>query len=156
MTPNPNTPEVNRMGAMSNAIVAIQAQIDAWNANLAADYKNKHDSWNINESNHPGMNGAEPQPPNAYVMGWDQDPTTGPGSVGPWGETPIYWPTPVQGTHPVCAPLPGPPKGIASMGSAFMQQFAGSPGPGPSPFNSSVPLFSNVTAPDGSRWLRIS
>ncbi len=149
--PNPNTDQVNQLAAMSNSLVAVQKQINDWNSSLIADYTVKHDNWVQTELNRPGTL-PEPQPPMAWVMGWAQDPTSGPGSLGIWGDTIIWWPTPIQGTHPVCAPLPGPPKTSPSQGSGFMQNFSGT-----SPFNNSVPMFSvQVAASDGGKWIRVS
>lgn len=150
MTPSPGSELAQ---ALSDSLSTANAQCAIWNANAIENYRVKHGVWAQSLLNHPELTQApEPQPPMAWVVGYVTDPTS---SVG------LQWATPVESTHLACPPLPVPaPIVNSSMGSSFMQHFAGATGTAlgmASPFNSSVPLYTvQVTAPDGSKFIRVA
>ena len=92
--------------ALANTLAAVQRQVQDWNENLKSNYLTAFDNWSQSVLAGRADNSNPPQPPKGYVVGHFTDPTTGPGRVGPYGETPIQWAYPAQGTDPVSSPLP--------------------------------------------------
>jgi len=163
MTPtnlDPGAPGNQLAQATSNTLAAVQLQVNQWNAQLIADYNIKHNNWSETEINHPGSQ-PEPMPPMAWVIGHFTDPTTGPGTVGVYGETPMQWATPMRSDHPVCAPLPGPVLNTAptpkTADGGLMGALVAEGGKAleASRFNASIPLVGQVTASDGTVWMRV-
>jgi hypothetical protein len=95
--------------AQANTLAAVQGQVVAWNNVLKSNYLTAFDNWSQSVLAGRTDNSNPPQPPKGYVVGYFTDPTTGPGSVGPYGDMPIQWAYPAQGTAPVCAMPPVPP-----------------------------------------------
>jgi hypothetical protein len=95
--------------AQANTLAAVQRQVQDWNNVLKSNYLTAFDNWSQSVLAGRADNSNPPQPPKAYVIGHFTDPTTGPGSVGPYGDMPIIWPYPAQGNDPVCPMPPVPP-----------------------------------------------
>lgn len=95
--------------ALANTLASVQQQVHDWNGKIKANYLTTFDNWSQSVVAGRADNSNPPKPPKAYVVGHFMDPTTGPGCVGPYGETPIYWPYPAEGTEAVCAMPPVPP-----------------------------------------------
>ena len=95
--------------ALANTLAAVQRQVQDWNEVLKSNYLTAFDNWSQSVLAGRTDNSNPPKPPNAYVVGQFTDPTTGPGSLGPYGDMPIQWAYPAQGTQPVCPMPPVPP-----------------------------------------------
>jgi hypothetical protein len=118
MTPTPNAAPndiVARFAATQLPAVQAQVlqhvteQIPDLNANLKSAYLTTFNNWLINwTAGRITDKSTAPVPPNGYVVGSFLDPTSGPGTIGPYGETPIYWAYPEIGKEPVCAQPPIP------------------------------------------------
>ena len=130
MTPNdPNTTTaISVIGptnllaqAQYNTANAASRLCAAWNSAAIADYHTKDENWFQNWLNHPDMAGPEPTPPMAYEVQYVMDPTSGPGTVGIYGDMPVMWAAPVVGKNPVCAPIPRPYSNIVPSGSPVSQ-----------------------------------
>jgi len=132
--------------AQANTLAAIKIQVTDLNKVLKDNYLTGFNNWAQTVIAGRPANGDPPKPPNAFVVGYFTDPTTGPGSGGFYGDTPYQWAYPATGTAPVCAmpPLPTvvPP-----------------PPPLPEPENirnvplgDTTPVGMTVTAPDGVKW----
>jgi hypothetical protein len=89
--------------AISNTLSAVQAQVSNLNAALKSNYLTTFANWaqSVLAGRVPNTN--PPQPPNGYVVSFFNDPTTGPGSFGPYGDQIVQWPYPAIGTDPVCS-----------------------------------------------------
>ena len=98
--------------AQANTLAAVQVQVDNMNAALKANYMTAFNNWAQSVLAGRIDNTNPPQPPMGYVVGYFNDPTTGPGSIGPYGDTVIQWAYPMASTTPVCQqpPLPQTPK----------------------------------------------
>jgi hypothetical protein len=81
-------------------------------------------------------------------VGYFDDPTSGPGSKSPYGDTVVQWAYPAFGTAPVCAqpaipdvpppfvaPVPPEPENILNV-----------------PAGDTIPVGQTIDAPDGTRW----
>src|SRR5258708_7165979 len=92
----------NLAAAQANTLSAITQQVTDLNNNLKNNYLTAFNNWlgNYTAGRINGQSTA-PQPPNGYVVGYFDDPTTGPG-VPPYGVT-VKWAYPALGTSPVCA-----------------------------------------------------
>src|SRR4051794_6761214 len=97
--------------AQSNTLAAVQRQVKDWNEVLKSNYLTAFDNWSQSVQAGRTDNSNPPKPPDGYVVGFFTDPTTGPGSVGPYGDMPIQWAYPAQGSQPVC-PMPDLPPSI--------------------------------------------
>jgi len=93
--------------AQANTLAAVTQRVADMNTALKANYLSSFNSWS--QSILAGRpNGDPPQPPKAFVVGYFADPTTGPGSEGPYQQAPVQWAYPAVGPDPVC-PMPPVP-----------------------------------------------
>lgn len=134
--------------AQANTLAAVQRQVNDWNNVLKSNYLTAFDNWSQSVLAGRADNTNPPQPPKGYVVGYFTDPTTGPGSVGPYGDTPIQWAYPAQGKDPVCAMPALPPP---------MKRYT--PPVIPEPENirnitagDTMPVGYRITTADGSVW----
>lgn len=95
--------------AQANTLASVQRQVQDWNNVLKSNYLTAFDNWSQSVLAGRTDNSNPPQPPKAYIVGHFTDPTSGPGSLGPYGDQPVIWPYPAQGTDPVCSMPPVPP-----------------------------------------------
>jgi hypothetical protein len=90
--------------AQAAALQSVKQQVVDLNANLKINYLSAFNDWLVNWT--AGRNtdkSTAPIPPKAFEVGYFNDPTTGPGSLGPYGDTVIQWPYPkVSLTSFVC------------------------------------------------------
>ncbi len=94
---------------LHNLVVVAAKNCKIWNDNAIDIYHGAFDQWVSKKLNHPNLDaGPMPTPPMAYEVKIIDDPTSGPGSGGAYGDTTIQYAQPVIGTNPVCAPLPVP------------------------------------------------
>lgn len=92
----------------ASSLASAKSQIVTLNNNLTAIYMTEFNNWSISVLAGRIPNTDPPKPPPAFVVGYFPDPTTGPGSMGPFGDMIIEWPFPKVGTEPVCAVPPIP------------------------------------------------
>ena len=113
MTPTTDPPPVSNqlLAAQQNVLAAVQKQVDEWNAVLKSGYLTTFDNWSQSVVIGRAPNTNPPQPPMGYAVGYFQDPTSGPGSIGPYGETIVKWAYPQPNGGPVCPmpPIPNMP-----------------------------------------------
>jgi hypothetical protein len=105
--------------AQANALAAIQLQVANLNNNLKSNYLTAFNNWLINwNAGRVSDKTTAPLPPNGYIIGFFNDPTTGPGSLGPYGDEVIQWPYPQVGTAAVTdqPPIPAIPPAQGSLG----------------------------------------
>jgi hypothetical protein len=96
--------------AQTLTIQSVTEQVAELNSSLVAAYHNAFNSWLENWNAYKVMDpSTAPAVPFAWVLSYFMDPTTGPGKVGIYGDTPIMWAYPAVGPLPVCDPLPIPP-----------------------------------------------
>ncbi len=76
--------------AQANTLAAVQQQVQDWNNVIKSNYLTAFDNWSQSVLAGRADNTNPPQPPKAYVVGHFTDPTSGPGSIGPYGEQPIF------------------------------------------------------------------
>jgi hypothetical protein len=98
--------------AQANTLAAIQLQVTNLNQALKTNYTTTFNNWATSVLAGRSDNSNPPQPPMAFVVGYFNDPTTGPGSVGPYTQAPVQWAYPAVGAKPVCdmPPVPSVPK----------------------------------------------
>src|SRR5258708_11964058 len=106
--------------AQANTLVAVQHQVANLNDGLKSNYLTAFGNWAQSVSagrNNDLKNPSPPDPPKAFVVGYFDDPTTGPGSIGPYAGKAVQWAYPSQTGDPVCAmpPIPSVPKPPAPM-----------------------------------------
>jgi hypothetical protein len=138
--------------AQANTLAAVQRQVQDWNNVLKSNYLTAFDNWSQSVLAGRTDNSNPPQPPKAYVVGHFTDPTSGPGSLGPYGDTAILWPYPMQGTEPVC-PMPPVPAAIKPYTPPVI--------PEPDnirnvPSGDAMPVGYRVKASDGGVWQKQS
>ena len=139
----------NLLGAaQANTLAAAQRQVKDWNENLKSNYLTAFDNWSQSVLAGRADNSNPPKPPNGYVVSYFTDPTTGPGSLGPYGETPIQWAYPAEGIQPVCAMPPVPPTAKPYVPPVL---------PEPDnirnvPVGDTMPVGYRITTADGSVW----
>ena len=138
--------------AVANTLAAVTLQAQQLNQQLTAAYMTRFNDWAGQVSSGRIDNTNPPRPPNAYVVSYFDDPTTGPGSNGPYQEHAIQWPYPVQGDKPVCEIPPVPQVAKAAVSPVL---------PEPDqvrnvPEGDTLPVGFIMTAPDGSRWQKHS
>ncbi len=109
--------------AQANVLAAAQRQVSDWNAVLKSNYLTAFDNWSQSVIAGRSDNTNPPKPPTGFALGYFTDPTTGPGSVGPYGDTPILWAYPKANGGPVCdmPPVPGVvshPRGVMLIGTS--------------------------------------
>lgn len=96
--------------AQANTLASVTAQVAALNQNRKAFYLNiQFPNYIAPILDGRPVVGDPPKPPVGYVVGYFDDPTTGPGSEGPYQGAPVRWAYPALGTDPVCEmpPVPG-------------------------------------------------
>lgn len=134
--------------AQANVLTAISAQVDALNRNAITAYLLAFGDWaqQITAGRSTDLTTA-PRPPAAYVVGYYSDPTTGPGSVGPYGDTVIEWAYPAIGDDPVCPmpPLPQIPPSVVHIDTTGNEHVRGAP-PG-------LAKGTRIKDADGSVWI---
>jgi hypothetical protein len=94
--------------AQANTLAAVQVQVEHLNDALKANYLTTFNNWAQSVLAGRSDNGNPPHPPLAFAVGYFNDPTTGPGSLGPYGNKTVQWAYPATGDVPVC-PMPAVP-----------------------------------------------
>jgi len=98
------------VAAQANTLAGAQRLVSDWNNVLTQKFLNAFANWALSITSGKSTDTSNPpQPPKAFVVGYFTDPTSGPGTVGPYGEMPVQWAYPAQGKDPVCdmPPIPG-------------------------------------------------
>jgi hypothetical protein len=103
--------------AQANTLASVQSQVENLNNALKSNYLTTFNNWAQSVLAGRSDNSNPPKPPMAYAVGYFNDPTSGPGSIGPYGEKIIQWAYPAQGNTPVCAmpaipSVPAPPPAL--------------------------------------------
>jgi hypothetical protein len=136
-------------GAQANAVAAVTSQIVDLNNNLKSNYltafNNRLNNWTAARI---ADRSTAPKPRNGYVLGYFDDPTTGPGSLGPYGDMVVQWAYPAAGTQPVCEmpPIPEIPK-------PFVPPVLPEPANIRNvPVGDTMPVGYQLLAPDGGKW----
>jgi len=104
--------------AQANVQAATVSQVANLNEQLKQNYLTAFNNWLTNwMSERITDKSTAPTPPNAYVVGYFNDPTTGTGSLGPYSGMIVQWAYPAIGTAPVCAqpPIPDIPQPPANL-----------------------------------------
>lgn len=140
--------------AQASALVAVTAQVAELNSQLIGTYQTAFSNWLLNwTAGRISDKTTAPVPPAGYVVGYFDDPTSGPSSnLGPYGTMVIQWPYPALGTSPVCAQpaipaIPPPFVQQATTGNATVQNV---------PVGDLMPVGSVIVAPDGSKWEKMA
>jgi hypothetical protein len=161
MSPNPTDPNSVASRFIQTQLPAVQRvalahimdAVDNLNANLKTAYLQAFADWLINwNAGRVRDKSTAPPPPNAYVVGYFNDPTTGPGSLGPYANTVVQWAYPQVGTDPVCQQPPIPDQVQPQVhpvvtGNDQVQNV---------PDGDTMPVGFKVTAPDGSVWQKVA
>ena len=102
--------------AQANTLAAIQVQVQHLNDALKANYLTTFSNWSQSVLAARSDNSNPPKPPMAFSVGYFNDPTSGPGTQGVYGDKWIQWAYPALSTSPVCdmpsipsIPAPPPP-----------------------------------------------
>lgn len=164
-------PATSLAAVQANALAAVKAQVANLNSNLISLYTTAFNNWATSVLAGRIPNTDPPQPPMAYVVGYANDPTSGPGSLSPYGDIVVQWPYPAVGTQPVC-PMPHIPEvpthaegtwkiGIAIPGGQgiWFQALEGDKTPdgvsGPGVSQDGVAgLFTKFSFPMGAGWFK--
>lgn len=89
--------------AQQNNLDSVRRQVANLNTAITSNYLTAFSSWLTNwTAGRINDKSTAPTPPAAYIVGWFDDPTTGPGMVGPYGENILRWAYPSQDGSPVC------------------------------------------------------
>ena len=92
--------------AQANTLAAVKDQVGRLNDVLKSNYLTAFGNWSQSVMAGRSDNSNPPKPPMGYVLGFFDDPTTGPGNPqSPYGDKVVQWAYPAAGTDPVC-PLP--------------------------------------------------
>lgn len=139
--------------AQANTLNAVTGQVSDLNANTKANFLTGFSNWLINwQAGRVTDKASAPQPPLGWVVGYFNDPTTGPGGLGPYGDLVVQWAYPARATDPVC-PMPAIPDVPAAQvqpvftGNGQIQNVAA---------GDTVPVGSIIPAPDGSKWEKMA
>src|SRR5215468_10056131 len=100
-----NTPDFSRTtleAAQANTLAAVQIQVSNLNDQLKSNYLTAFGNWAQSVLAGRGDNTNPPQPPKGFVVAYFNDPTTGPGSNGPYAGRVIQWAYPATGNDAVC------------------------------------------------------
>lgn len=99
--------------AQQNTLSNITSQVANLNVNLKGAFLTTWNNWlgNWNAGRITDKSTA-PKPPLAYVVGFFDDPSTGPGGPGPYGDQIVQWAYPAIGTDPVM-PMPAIPPQVS-------------------------------------------
>ena len=98
--------------AQANTLAAVTLQVANSNTNLKSNYMTAFSNWLISwNAGRISDKSTAPAPPLGFVVGYFNDPTTGPGTVGPYSNQVVQWAYPALGTVPVCdmPPIPNEP-----------------------------------------------
>jgi hypothetical protein len=139
--------------AQANTLAAVTAQVANLNSGALSNFQTAWQNWLLNwTAGRVTDKTTAPQPPFGYVVGYFNDPTTGPGSLGPYGDTVIQWAYPALGNTPVCVmpiipDVPPPQVKSVTHGNGSVMDV---------PPGDVMPLGSLVTAPDGSKWEKMA
>jgi hypothetical protein len=133
----------------ANTLAAAASQTVELNNNLNSSYLTAFNNWLLSWT--AGRNAdktSAPKPPNGFVVGYFNDPTTGPGSLGPYGDTIVQWAYPELGTTPICA-MPA----IPDIPPPFVPPVLPEPANIRNvPVGDTMPVGYQLVAPDGSKW----
>ena len=139
--------------AQATVLAAVTSQVADLNTNLKTIYLTAFNNWLLNwTAARITDKSTAPTPPLGFVVGRYVDPTSGKGSLGPYGETPVEWSYPAQGSDPVC-PMPAipdvPPPQVHPVvtGNDRLQNV---------PAGDTMPVGSIIPAPDGSKWEKMA
>jgi hypothetical protein len=132
--------------AQANTLAAVQLQVANLNDGLKSDYLTAFGNWSQSVLAGRSDNSNPPQPPKAFLVGYFNDPTTGPGSTGPYANKIVQWAYPATGTDPVCVlpPIPSIPKPPAPLPEREDIRNV--------PLGDTLPVGFKMTAPDGGVW----
>jgi hypothetical protein len=133
----------------ASTLAAIALQVVDLNNNLKGNYLTAFNNWLINyTAGRISDKSTAPQPPNGYLVGYFDDPTTGPGSTGPYGDTVVQWAYPAIGKDPVCAQpeIPYMPPPFVPFVLPEPENIRNVP-PG-----DTIPVGRTIDAPDGAKW----
>jgi len=106
-----STPDIcatTLQAAQANTLASVQQQVANLNDVLKSNYLTAFHNWAQSVLAGRSDNSNPPQPPKAFVVGYFNDPTSGPGSMGFYGNQVIQWAYPAPGDDPVC-PMPAVP-----------------------------------------------
>lgn len=106
--PNATNP-TNLEEVQASALASAKAQVANLNSNLTSVFMTGFNNWATSVMAGKIPNTDPPRPPAAFVVGYFNDPTSGPGSMGPYGDMVVKWAFPTPGTEPVC-PMPPIPQ----------------------------------------------
>lgn len=139
--------------AQANTLTAVTAQVANLNNNLQSNYMTAFNNWLLNwNAGRVTDKSTAPKPPIRYVVSYFDDPTTGPGSLGPYGDMVVQWAYPAVGFQPVCAqpPIPDiPPAQVNPVvtGNGTIQNV---------PAGDTMPVGSIIPAADGTKWEKMA
>ena len=132
--------------AQANTLAAVQLQVANLNDGLKSNYLTAFGNWSQSVLAGRSDNSNPPQAPKAFVVGYFNDPTTGPGSIGPYGNRVVQWAYPATGTDPVCAmpAIPSIPKPPAPLPERDDIRNV--------PLGDTLPVGFKMTVADGGVW----
>jgi hypothetical protein len=139
--------------AQANTLAAVTAQVANLNSGAISNFQTAFSNWLLNwTAGRVTDKTTAPQPPFGYVVGYFNDPTTGPGSLGPYGDTVIQWAYPALGNTPVCVmpiipDVPPPQVHPVTTGNDRVMNV---------PAGDVMPVGSILPAPDGSKWEKMA
>jgi hypothetical protein len=139
--------------AQANTLAAVTSQIADLNNNLTSNYLTAFNNWLLSwTAARISDKSTAPKPPNGYVLGYFDDPTTGPGSLGPYGDMVVQWAYPAWASSPVCAQpaipdVPPPQVHPVFSGNDRLQNV---------PTGDQMPVGSIILGPDSSRWEKMA
>ncbi len=139
--------------AQSNVLAATRSQIASLNDALTSNYLQAFNGWLTSwNAGRVTDKSSAPLPPKGYFVGTFNDPTTGPGSLGPYGDTVVQWTYPAVGNTPICA-QPAIPDMPAAQSQPVMTASATKMNVPP---GDTMPIGFIDVAPDGSKWQKVS
>jgi hypothetical protein len=139
--------------AQMNTLAAVTQEVADLNAGAKANYLTAFQNWLLNwTAGRVSDKSTAPKPPAGYVVGYFNDPTTGPGSLGPYGDMVVQWAYPAFGTDPVCLQpaipdVPPPQVHPVLTGNDRAQNM---------PANDTLPVGTIIPAPDGTQWQKMA
>jgi hypothetical protein len=145
----PDYASTTLQAAQANTLAAITLQIVDLNNNLKSNYLTGFNNWLENyTAGRISDKSTAPQPPAAFQVGYFVDPTSGPGTSGPYGDRPVKWAYPAIGAMPVCAApaIPDVPPPFVAPVLPEPENVRNVP-PG-----DTIPVGRTIEAPDGTRW----
>jgi hypothetical protein len=101
----PDFSATSLQAAQANSLAAVQQQVASLNDALKANYLTAFNNWSQSVMAGRSDNSNPPHLPNAFVVGYFDDPATGPGTQGPYSNQAVRWAYPAVGSDPVC-PMP--------------------------------------------------